>query len=243
MLHRCRCWRTIDSDAGFRVRPISAPEYPPCIFYSRLVEDARIAMTDSKNDLVDKVRKGDREALAALIECQRPQLRAYIDKNMSATLRQKVDPDDVLQEVVISCLNALDDVDLNDRDPFSWMCQVAQRRIMDAGRKYVGAQKRAAARETPLQARDGSDEHGGLIDLLVASITTPSKAFSRGQREIKLLAAMEQLDATARDALRLRYVEGLPTKQIAEQIGKSDGAIRVLLTRSLKKLAVLLEET
>ena len=199
-------------------------------------------MSATKLELIEKIRSGDREALADLIELQRAQLRAYVEKHMSAALRQKVDPEDILQEAVISCLNSLDDVELTDRDPFSWMCQVAQRRIIDAGRKYMGAQKRSANREVPLQARGSSDDQGGLIDLLVASITTPSQAFSRDARELKLLAALEKLDETAQNALRLRYVEGEPTKKIAEQIGKTDGAVRVLLTRSLKKLSALFDE-
>jgi RNA polymerase sigma-70 factor (ECF subfamily) len=40
--------------------------------------------------------------------------------------------------------------------------------------------------------------------------------------------------------LRLRYIEGLPSKDIAERLGKSDGAVRVMLTRSLSKLHDLL---
>ena len=199
-------------------------------------------MSATNLELIEKIRSGDREALADLIELQRAQLRAYVEKHMSAALRQKVDPEDILQEAVISCLNSLDDVELADRDPFSWMCQVAQRRIIDAGRKYMGAQKRSANREVPLQARGSGDDQGGLIDLLVASITTPSQAFSRDARELKLLAALEKLDETAQNALRLRYVEGEPTKKIAEQIGKTDGAVRVLLTRSLKKLGALFDE-
>ena len=43
--------------------------------------------------------------------------------------------------------------------------------------------------------------------------------------------------------LRLRYLEGLPSKEIADRLGKSDGAVRVMLTRSLDKLQKLLAET
>ena len=42
------------------------------------------------------------------------------------------------------------------------------------------------------------------------------------------------------DEDRLRYVEGLPSKEIASRLQKSDGATRVLLTRSLAKLQELL---
>ena len=73
-------------------------------------------------------------------------------------------------------------------------------------------------------------------------MTTPTQAFSRDQRQIMLIDALGELGELQRDALRLRYVEGLPTKDIAEQLDKSDGAIRVMLSRSLARLQKILGE-
>ena len=55
-----------------------------------------------------------------------------------------------------------------------------------------------------------------------------------------MFAALDQLPEDHREALRLRYLEGLPSKEIAQRLKKSDGAIRVMLTRSLAKLQTLL---
>ena len=49
-------------------------------------------------------------------------------------------------------------------------------------------------------------------------------------------AAISALPEEGREAIRLRYVEGRPSKEIAESLGKSDAAIRVLLSRTVKKL-------
>jgi RNA polymerase sigma-70 factor (ECF subfamily) len=73
-------------------------------------------------------------------------------------------------------------------------------------------------------------------------MTTPTQAFSRNAREVKLMEALEKLPSEQREALRLRYIENLPSKQIAERLGKTDAAVRVMLTRSLKKLHELLED-
>ena len=101
-------------------------------------------------------------------------------------------------------------------------------------------QKRDAGREVPLGSPSGDTAHAGLIDLLVVSMTTATQAFSRNQRELHLLEALAKLPADQREALRLRYVEGLPSKEIATRLGKSDGAVRVMLTRSLGQLQQLL---
>ncbi|MCA9018130.1 MAG: sigma-70 family RNA polymerase sigma factor, partial [Planctomycetaceae bacterium] len=42
-------------------------------------------------------------------------------------------------------------------------------------------------------------------------------------------------------AIRLKYVEGLPTKEIAAQLGKSDVAVRVMVSRSMAKLQEILK--
>jgi RNA polymerase sigma-70 factor, ECF subfamily len=154
---------------------------------------------------------------------------------------RKVEPDDVFQETSAEAVRALATAEFGDREPFSWLCQIAERRIIDLHRRFFGAQKRDAGREVPLAA--GSDtRQAGLINMLVASMTTPSQAFSRNAREARLQEALEKLPAEQREALRLRYVESLPSKQIAERLGKSDAAVRVMLTRSLKKLHELLGE-
>jgi RNA polymerase sigma-70 factor (ECF subfamily) len=45
-----------------------------------------------------------------------------------------------------------------------------------------------------------------------------------------------------REAIRLRYLVGLPSKEIAQKLGKTDGAVRVMLSRSLAKLQEMLAE-
>lgn len=168
---------------------------------------------------------------------------AFIERQLGAALRRKVEPEDVYQETSAEAVRALPTANLGDRDPFSWLCQIAERRIIDLHRRHFGAQKRDAGREVPLGSGGNSDlEPAGLINLLVASMTTPTQAFSRNAREERLLAALAQLPAEQRSALHFRYIENLPSKQIAQRLQKSDAAIRVMLTRSLKKLQELLGE-
>lgn len=193
------------------------------------------------DDTVLRLRAGDADALARFLESHRPQLMAFIERKLGTALRRKVEPDDVFQETSAEAVRALPTTELGDRDPFSWLCQISERRIIDLHRRFFDAQKRNAGREVPLGTPGGSEsQQAGLINLLVASMTTPSQAFSRNARELKLLAALEKLPAEQREALRLRYIESLPSKQIAERLKKTDAAVRVMLTRSLKKLQELL---
>jgi RNA polymerase sigma-70 factor (ECF subfamily) len=199
-------------------------------------------MAAEPDPLIERIRQRDAQALGTFLESQRKQLLAFIERNLGPALRRKVEPQDVLQETAVSALRFLPETDLQERDPFGWLCQIAEQRIIDAHRKFFGAQKRAADREVALEAGGHGAEGSmaALIDLLVVSMTSPSQAFSRDQREFRLVQALATLPQEQQDALRLRYVDGLPTKEIAQRLGKSDGAIRVMLSRSLNQLQQLL---
>ena len=200
-------------------------------------------MNRDENTLVAAIRKGDAEALGEFMNLKHRPLMAFIHQKLGDGLRRKIEPEDIFQEISADAVRSLEDVDLEDRDPFNWLCQLCERRIVDAHRYFFEAQKRDAGKERPLAGGGGGggDKEGGLIDLLVASLTTPSQAFQRNAREAKLLAALAQLPQTQQDVIRMRYVENRPSKEIADEIGKTDAAVRVMLTRTIKKLQTLLE--
>lgn len=201
-------------------------------------------MSESHEQLLEqRVRDREADALNEYIEVIRPQLLTFIEKNCSAKLKQKIEAQDLLQEVHLSALNQIESTDLSQRTPFSWLCQISEQRIIDAHRRYVLAQKRAAGREVGLM-KAGSTSKPQLIDYLVASLTSPSQMMARDQRKESVRAAIEKLPEVNQQALILRYVEDLPSKEIAEKMDKTDGAVRVLLSRSLKLLQqVLMEES
>ncbi len=200
-------------------------------------------MSEELDSLIVRVRAHDAEALATYLEQHRRQLLTYIERQLGAALRRKIEAEDIFQEASADAVRSLSSMDLTQRDPFSWLCQIAERRIIDAHRRFFDAQKRDAGREVALGSGGGSDtQPGGLINLLVASMTSPSQAFSRNARELRVQEAIAQLGEEPREVLRLRYVEGWPTKQIAEHLQKTDVAIRVMLTRTVQKLQEMLGE-
>lgn len=199
-------------------------------------------MESADKKLIERLQAGDVDALATYVESVRLQLLAFIQRRLGTGLGRKIEAEDVLQEVSAEAIRSLPQTDLSEGSVFSWLCQIAEHRIIDAHRHFFAAQKRDAGREVPLQAPATGKEGGGLINLLVASMTTPSQAFSRNVRELRLRVALEELPPDQREVLRLRYVENLPTKQIAQQLDKSDGALRVMISRCLKRLESLLDQ-
>lgn len=191
--------------------------------------------SESEQALAARLAAGDTSALGPLLEACRAGLIAFIQRRMSDALKSKVDPEDVYQEVAISAVKAIDSVELNEDGAFGWFCGLAERRIVDAHRRHFEAKKRAAAKEVSGSASTGTSK-ADLIGLMVASLTSPSAAFSRNQRVFRMFAALESLSEEGREAIKLRYISGLGPKEIAPRIGKSEGATRVLLHRTLDKI-------
>ncbi len=195
-------------------------------------------MEKSPEELVEAIKNGDSDALVKYLELRRPDLLAVIFSKMGPGLKKKVEAEDIFQEICTTAFRSLKDIKFTDAGPFGWFCELADRRIIDEQRKFA-SQKRDSKKETGIHAK--GDDDIGLVNLLVASITSPSRAFSRNQKEFQLIQAMEKLPENQQLVLDLRYAKGKSTKEISKEIGKSDGATRVLLTRSLKKLKEIME--
>jgi RNA polymerase sigma-70 factor, ECF subfamily len=190
--------------------------------------------------LADRVRRRDATALAAFLEERRPALLSFIERRLGSALRGKLEPQDVLQELAVKSLRELPNADLTTRDPFGWLCHLAEQCIVDDHRHFA-AGKRASGREVPGNIRigDGSQD---LVALLAASLTSPSMAVVRDERQRRVVDVIATLPDEHREALRLRYGEGLPTKDVASRLGKSDVATRVLLSRLVQQLQERLGE-
>lgn len=195
-------------------------------------------MNDSEEDqLVQKIHAGDAEALGKYLELKRRALTGFIERQLGTGLRKKIEADDIFQE---AAAEAVKRVDQAFDDPFGWMCRICEQKLIDAYRRHFGAAKRDAGREVSADAPGGDQSQAGIAGLLIASLTSPSAVFSREQKHLKMLQALEEIPDEQREALKLRYFEGLSSAEIAERLGKSNGAVRVMLSRSLSKLQDLL---
>jgi len=197
-------------------------------------------MDDRTAELEAQLQQGDASALGPYLDRIRPQLLVFVERQLGAQLRSKVEADDILQDTGIEAIRQYEKNPQRDQKPFSWLCQIAERKIIDAHRHHFGAQKRDAAREKALDLKAGQTGRGDFMNMLIMSITTPSQAFSRNAREARLAEAVSGLPEEQREAIRLRYVENLPSKDIAERLGKSDASVRIMLSRSLRKLQSIL---
>ena len=97
----------------------------------------------SDAEMIERIRAGDVDCFGDYLARRRSDLTAFILGKMGPALRQKVEADDIYQEVCSSALQSVGQMDWSEYDLFGWLCQLAKRRIVDVQRKF-SAKKRAA---------------------------------------------------------------------------------------------------
>jgi RNA polymerase sigma-70 factor, ECF subfamily len=194
------------------------------------------------DSLKKDIRNGDLAALARYLEVQKGRLCGLLRYLMGEHLRQVVEVEDLFQEVSKSALVALPRIPKEDLEIDPWLDRLARRRVIDAHRQHFGAAKRAQGRNqifSQMANVEESDE-GRFEQMLIASITSPSLAASRNWRLQRLQAAIDRLPEEHARMIRMRYLEGASSSEIAKALNKTDVAVRVALSRIVAHLQSLL---
>lgn len=184
---------------------------------------------DDTANLVREALDGDRAALERLFSRHRGRLVSWIGVVAPPNLARRVTADDLAQETLLEAARRLDRFE--PRGPasfYAWLVGIARHKLMEAERAQ-GAEKRA--REAPLEV-----EPTGFA-------TSPTQAAMRADRAALLRAAMEKLGPAAAEALRLRYLEGRSTAEVAGLMRRSESAVKSLVTRAFADLARLLPQS
>jgi RNA polymerase sigma-70 factor (ECF subfamily) len=183
--------------------------------------------------LVGEAGRGDRRAIEALLERYLPQVRAFVRLRVGPDLRAKESSSDIAQSVCRELLQGMDDFKWQGEEAFrAWLFTAALRKVSDKARHY-GSLRRDAGREQA--SPDGSPQDQALW-AAYRSLSSPSEhAVAREQAE-RLERAFARLDEEEREVVTLARIVGLSRAEIGARIGKSEGAVRVMLHRALARL-------
>ena len=102
------------------------------------------------NDLLERWRAGDAEALGALLDRDVSWIRAYVRRHMGEHLRAGDDTDDFVQEAAIAVLRYGPRFVMNDRGHFRGLLAKITLNVLRSRHRELYALKRTPERETPL---------------------------------------------------------------------------------------------
>jgi RNA polymerase sigma-70 factor, ECF subfamily len=191
--------------------------------------------------LLNQARAGDVPALGRLLELYRNYLRLVARAMIGHALRVRLDASDLVQETFLKAHQEFGQF-LGGTEPelVSWLRQILVRTLANQARHHR-RRGRDYHRDEPLEVlleRSSS----GVQRALAAPLSSPSSLVSRREQAVLLADALVKLPADYREIFLMRNLEHIPFEQIAVRMGRSSGAVRMLWTRTIKKLSQLLEE-
>lgn len=163
--------------------------------------------------LVERYRRGDGDALEALLAPVEPDLVRAAERGLPRSLRHRVSVSDVLQETRMTAFQQREEFRFLGAGSFRrWVLGIAGNKVLQAVRHHLGAGKRNARREA-----------GGpgvpTASALPSPGPTPSQVAIASELEVLARRALGALPREQREVFRLAREERLTMKEIANRLG------------------------
>ena len=175
----------------------------------------------------------DPAALDRLYARYAPRLLSYIRLKVGRRLREKLESRDILQATLLKSYQHLGGFRGDDgRALMAWLARIADREIADRV-DFHGRQRREAAAEAPIEEQPE----------MAAQVRSALSQAIVNERAGQLEAAIASLSDAHREIILLRKFEDLTFPEIADRLGKSEDACRMLFARAMTALTLRLSES
>jgi RNA polymerase sigma-70 factor (ECF subfamily) len=195
------------------------------------------------DELLGQAARGDPEARGRLLARHRDRLRGMVAWRLDRRLARRVDPSDVVQEVLAEADRKMDRYLAERPLPFfPWLRSLARERLAALHRRHVRSRARSVLREEPGPLPLPDESAAELAARLVTSATGPTQQALRRELRERVRQALGRLAERDREVLVLRNLEQLSVADTAGVLGVSAGAVKVRHLRALERLRALLDE-
>lgn len=193
------------------------------------------------NQLLSQARDGSGCAVEELLAAYRDYLRNLASQRLGARLGGRVSPSDLVQETLLAAWKDFGSFRGGDAVQFSvWLRTILLRKVSAAVAAHAKTSKRDIGREFSVLPRTGSS----VLEVtkgLAGREETPSTIVSVGEEAIVIQGLMAKLPEDYRLVIQWRHLEGIQFNEIAERLGKTSGATRLLWLRAIRMLRELHE--
>jgi RNA polymerase sigma-70 factor (ECF subfamily) len=167
-----------------------------------------------EDELIARARQGDREAFADLYQRYLPMIYAYV----RARVHDDRDAEDLTEQVFLRAFQTLSRYRGRGWPYSAFLYRVARNLLVDHIRR-----SRPELRGEAAEARRDP-------------APSPDEVLVQREERRRLQQALDRLPADYQEVIRLRLLMSLPTATASQWLGRSEGAVRVLLFRAVQAL-------
>ncbi len=178
-------------------------------------------MLEGEKNLINAAKLGNTEAFGALYSHYLPPIYRFIYLKTSS----KHEAEDLTHEVFLSAWRTMPAYKYRGLPFSSWLYQIARNRVID----YFRTKK----------ANFSIDE---VVDRLETETVSTDDLLDTALDMDKIKNAIGRLGEDQQTILILRFVEDLDPREIADIMGKSEGAVRLMQHRALIQLKILIQK-
>ncbi len=170
-------------------------------------------------ELIERAKRGDRDAFEELVPCYQERLESFIRHRIRPQLMNRLDVAALANDTLSRAFESLKRFAGTDEDSwFGWLSGIAKKVVL----KEIDRLKRTQSLEID-------------VDIAIDQ-PSPSRALRREERFERLQKALEGLSDDYRRVIRLCRIEGLPIQDAAREMNRSADAVKMLLWRALQEL-------
>lgn len=188
-------------------------------------------------ELLTLARAGDANALGQLLAWYVNYLTILATTQLDRRLQRRVSPSDVVQEVLLAAHR--DFCDFRGQcqaELMGWLRQILINTLHRAFARHVKAGKRDIRREVSMDqvSRQLEESAYNLAAMIPAQGDSPSAAIRAREDAVELADQLSKIRPQYRQVIVLRVIQGLSFEEIAEEMGRTSGAVRMLWLRALE---------
>jgi RNA polymerase sigma-70 factor (ECF subfamily) len=179
------------------------------------------------------------ECLGRLFQYYGNYLKLLVATSIDKKLQARCSPSDVVQETYCEAHRDFAKFrGCTEKEFLSWLKTILANNMAREVERHVLAAKRDVRREVRLDAMSDALERSAarLGSVLADQGPSPSSNVDRHEHTVILANYLAELSPDYRTVLVLRHCEGLPFKDIAQQMGRSAGAVRMLWLRAIGEI-------
>jgi RNA polymerase sigma-70 factor (ECF subfamily) len=190
-------------------------------------------------ELVALAQEGDQSALNHLYRVYAERILWMVRFRMSKELRSKLESMDIVQDTLVHALGGLGGFTYkNEGDFVRWLSTIVENELRGSLRNLHAAKR--DIRKVVRFDDDGPTTEGRYAGMPTpVDATTPSVIISKRDDLARLEKAIDELKPEYREVIVLAKINGLSYNEMGQRLGKSDDAVRKLVSRAMAELTVV----